>query len=82
MNLTDNKYIDFLAIAPRTITEKITNLLTENNFVVSERWVSLLLFFVSILIIFIIGKVVSNKYLKWVLILIFLILLLGLILPW
>ena len=74
------KILDYLSYLPKVLTEKITNLLTNEGFAVSQRWTSLLFFFIVLFLGFI-GFKISNKAIKWILIIVALVLTLGILIP-
>lgn len=73
--------VNYVTYLSQTITEKVVDFLSDNGWNVSQRWVSLMLFFVSALIIYIAMKL-TQPFLKWTLIGFAILLTLGLIIPW
>lgn len=69
---------NYASYLPRKITEEIVSFLNSHNLPVSQRWTSLMLFIISLFLLWIILKI-SQPIVKWILILLILILLGGLI---
>ena len=78
--IVTNSALNYVTYLSKTLTQQITDFLIKNRWNVTVRWVSLLTFFISILI-FYIGIKVAQPFLKWILILGGLILVLGLLIP-
>lgn len=79
-----NQIFDYASKIPKWLTEQIVNFINSNGFHVTERWVSVLLFAVSMALIWLIVAVAGkmNKFLKWIIIIIVVVLLVGLFIPW
>jgi len=75
-----NKGFDYVSWLSKTISEEIVNFLSNQGLEVSVRWVSVLMIFLSIGLIFI-GMKIGKPLAKWVLIFLGGALLLGLIIP-
>lgn len=79
-NIPVEQGLNYISYVSETITNKIVEFLSSNGFNVSVRWSSLLLMFLS-LSIFYIGIKISKPLIKWTLIILGFIILLGLIMP-
>lgn len=76
-----NKGIDYLTFLSQTITGKIVDFLNSQGYNFSVRWVSLMLVFISLLLIFIAMRV-TKPIIKWALLIIGILLILGTVIPW
>jgi small neutral amino acid transporter SnatA (MarC family) len=76
-----NSAINYVTYLSKTLTEKITEFLTNQGFNVTSRWTSLLVLFIS-LAFFYLGMKISKPFVKWILIILSIILIGGLIIPW
>lgn len=70
-------YITYL---PKIATEELTRLLNNNGMNVTDRWSSLIILFLSLLIVFL-GIKVSKPIIKYILIGLGIIILVGVIIP-
>lgn len=75
-----NNIVDYISFLSKSITEKIVDFLVSNGINVSERWVGLLILFASLLLGWI-GLKITLPLIKWVLIVLAIVLILGLIMP-
>lgn len=83
INLTNvdlNRGIDYFSYLSQTITEKIIEFLAEKGITLSVRFVSLLVLFVSLLLIYV-GMKISKPIIKYALIILGAIILLGTLIP-
>jgi len=76
-----NQVIDYLSYLSRQATEKLTDILNQNGISVSLRWSSLLVLLFSLLIIYI-GIKVTQPILKWIMIFLSVLLIIGLVIPY
>ena len=74
--------INSISYLSQTLTEKITTFLIAQGWTtITPRWASLLLFFISSFILYLAIKI-SQPLIKWLLIGLSIILIVGLIIPW
>jgi uroporphyrinogen-III synthase len=76
-----NNVIDYVSITSKSITEIFFNFFKDQGFNFSIRWVGMLLFFMSLLILYI-GMKISQKILKVILIILGVVLAVGFLIPW
>lgn len=76
-----NEITSYFSFLSKTLTGKVVEFLSNQGISVSVRWASLLLFFVSLGLIFI-GMKIGQKIIKIILIILGITLLLGTIIPW
>ena len=79
-NIDLNKGMDYVSYLSKTITEKIVDFLTDQGWAVSQRWVSLLLLFISFGFLWIAMRI-GQKTVKWILIVLAILMIIGLIIP-
>ena len=76
-----NQAVAFITEFSQRITDWIMNFLADNNFQVSQRWAGMMLLFVAGLLVFL-GLKATKPILKWALLIIGSLLIIGLFLPW
>jgi len=76
-----NSIKDQITVFSRSATDSIISFLNSKGLSVSSRWAGLLLFFISLLIIFL-GMKISQPFVKTLLFIIGGILAIGLVIPW
>jgi hypothetical protein len=72
---------ELISKIPQFLTTKTTELISSNGFIVTERWTSGLFVLISILLLYL-GIVLVKPLLKWSLIVLSIILLIGIFVPW
>lgn len=81
MGFDSNQALDYLTYMSKQATVSLSEILSNLGLNASLRWTSVLLLFLSVAIIYI-GIKISQPVLKWILIILSALLLIGLILPW
>jgi hypothetical protein len=71
---------EYISKIPQFLTAKTTELLTNQGFTVSDRWTSGVFLLIS-LILFYLGIVIVKPIVKWALIILSLILIVGILVP-
>lgn len=80
-NIPIEKGINIISSISQKLTDFIVSSLSSSGFIVSTRWVSVLMIFVSLLLIFIAMKI-TQPFMKWALIIIGGLLIISLAIPW
>ena len=75
-----NKPIHYISFLSRTITAKVVEYLSNKGIIVSSRWVSVLMVFICLLMIYA-GLKISKPIIRFILVLLGVLLLIGLIIP-
>ena len=76
-----NQGVDYVSYVSKTLTDKLVDLLNQNGVVVSSRWASLVVLFIALAILFI-GVKITKPIIKWAMVILGILIMLGLLVPW
>ena len=76
-----NKGIDYLSWLSETMTGRLVEFLAEQGYNFSVRWVSLMILFISLILIYL-GLKITKPILKWGLVIVGILLIISSMIPW